>query len=199
VRFSSLVAALLLALIILPGSALADITVGFISFDNLIPGAPGSPGVNAFNIANFSGDPAAGGDALPPTFPILTPVTFLNSSLALTSDGATVNLALGDIGPGFFSSGLLEFPDTQIFTSAIFSATLDVTTFQLAGGGAFTADSDLLVTSLLPSAGGALTAGTDFALIEVSPAASTVPEPSSLIPLVTLMFLFWPYRSKALA
>jgi hypothetical protein len=59
-----------LTLICLPGVGQADIGLGYISFDNLIPGTPGSPGVNGFTIANLTGDPSSGGNDLPPDFPL---------------------------------------------------------------------------------------------------------------------------------
>jgi hypothetical protein len=182
-----IVAALLQAAV--PSTARADLELGILSYDVFIPGVPGSPGVNAFDIANLTGDPAVGGYALPPTFPVLTSVTFLNSSLALTSNGSTTTVMLGDIGPGFFSSPLLEFPDTESFSLAIFSATLDVTTFSVAAGDAASVATPLVVTSLLPSTGGNLVADTDFALIGVSPVVSGVPEPFSLALLATVVLL----------
>jgi hypothetical protein len=178
----------------MPATAHADLALGILSFDEFILGAPGSPGVNAFNIANFSGDPAMGGNALPPTFPVLTSVTFLDSSLALVSDGVITTLSLGDIGPGFFSSAALEFPDTQHFSSAVFSATLDTTTFLLADGSNVTVTSPHVITSLLPGSSDTLAAGADFALINASTAGSATPEPSSLILLTTVSVIFFYIR-----
>ena len=183
--------------LIWPAVGHADVfPVGYLSWDVLIPGAPGSPGVNAFTIGNLTGDPLAGGNDLPPTFPILTSLTFKNSSLVLWSGGVSQTIELGDIGPGFFSPVNLEFPDTTLFSSAILSATLDNTSLQLDGGGGFTATSDAISAVLLPSAGNSLEAGTDFTLIQVSPEVSGVPEPLSLLLLATSILLLWPYRSK---
>lgn len=188
---------LCLALPIATSPAFADVfNLGILSYDILIPSAPGSPGVDAFNIANFTGDPALGGDALPPTFPVLTSVTLLDSSLALTSGGVTTKLSLGDIGPGFFSSAALEFSDTQDLSSAVFSATLDVTTFQLSDGSTVTVPSPLLVASLLPASGDALTAGLDFTVIDASTAVLGTPEPFSLLLLATII-LFCIRRLRA--
>ncbi len=192
------VAPLLLSLIVLPGLAQADVNLGFISFDSLIPGAAGSPGVNAFTIANFTGDPAFGGYALPPTFPITTALTFLNCSLALTSNGSTTILNLGDIPAGFFSSTLLQFADTETFSSAIFAGTLDVSTVQLADGSTITLTPMAFATGLLPSGGPTLTAGTDFAVIDSASTMVSTPEPpvAILLPGCFLALLLWQRRSR---
>ena len=167
-------------------------SIGYLSFDVFIPGGPGSPGVNAFTVGNLTGDPNTGGFAVPPSFPVLTFLTFKNSSLQLFSGGSLFQtLILGDIGSGFFSSTALQFPDTQDFSSALLTATLDTTIFQLDGGGSFIASSDQISAVLQPSAGGNLIAGTDFAGIDVS-GDVVVPEPgtftllSSLVPVVCL-------------
>jgi hypothetical protein len=178
-RFPLRTVVIAVAAVLFPTISLAslDLSIGYLSFDNPIPGAPGSPGVNAFTVGNLTGDPLSGGFALPPTFPVLTNLTFKNSSLELFSGGLlTQTLNLGDIGPGFFSPNDLQFPDTQNFSSALFMATLDFTSLQLDGGGSLTASSDQISALLLPSIGNTLTAGTDFTLIEVA----AVPEPDSL-------------------
>ena len=176
-----------------PVVALADIEpVGYLSLDVLIPDAPGSPGVNTFTIGNLTGDPSAGGFAVPPTFPVTTFLTFQNSSLVLVFGGSSQTFLLGDIGPGFFSSNALEFADTEDFSSATFSATLDATSLQLDGGGSFTASSALISASLLPSSGDSLVAGTDIVYINVSNEVSAVPEPESYLLLGTMLFWLWP-------
>ena len=50
----------------------AEIPIGLVSFDAFIPGGPDGPGVNIFTIGNLTGDPATGGYAVPPTFPVLS-------------------------------------------------------------------------------------------------------------------------------
>jgi hypothetical protein len=158
----------------------ADLNLGVISFDNSIPPPP-SPGVNAFDISNFTG----GLFVLPPDFLSLTPVIFQNSTLTLTGNTTQV-IALGDIGPGFLVPAA-SFPDTVDFSSAEFTATLDVTTFLLSGGGSFTANSAAIDVFLTPSSGPNLVAGTDFALITVSNAPANVPEPASWLLLGTVI------------
>ena len=179
-----------------PLVALADIfPVGYLSLDILIPGAPGSPGVNAFTVGDLTGDPSAGGFAVPPTFPVITSLTFKNSSLVLVSGGFSQTFLLGDIGPGFFSSNELEFADIEDFSSATFSATLDTTSLQLDGGGSFAASSALISALLLPSSGNSLVAGTDFVYITVFNEETAVPEPASYLLVGTILLWLWPKRA----
>jgi len=162
-----------------PASEAATIPVGFITFDELIPADQGNPGVNSFTIANLTGDPGTGGFALPPDFPVLTELTFLNASLTLFGTGAPSVIPLGSIGPGFLSPASLQFPDTEQFTSAQFNAILSPTTFQLDGGGSFNASSSVSA-ALFPAFGDFLSPGLDFALIEANEAGSAdVPEPAA--------------------
>ena len=166
-----LTAALLIG--IAPGLLRADtLNLGVVSFDNLIPGGL-SPGVNAFDVSNLTDSSFA----LPPDFPSVTPVTLKNSTLKLFGS-TNQTLALGDIGPGFLAPAA-SFPDTADFSSAEFTADLDVTTFLLSGGGTFTANSAAIDVFLNPSSGLNLVAGVDFALITVSNEPTAVPEPAS--------------------
>ena len=129
----------LAAILLLLGGAAAwaplahAVPIGILSFDTFIPG-PG--GVNAFNITNLTG-----GFASPPHFPVVVPLTFTGSSLALVrGDGTPLPvIALGDIGPGSlldpFGNPLasLQFPDSTSFLSATFTAflTLDGVLFDV--------------------------------------------------------------------
>jgi hypothetical protein len=154
----------------------AILDVGVLSFDVLIPGVPGSPGINVFDISNLTGDPSSGGFALPPDFPAFTPLTLLSSKLTLIGAGSSQTIDLGDIAPGpFGSTGPLQFPDTVLFSSAIFSATLSTSHILLSDGSAFIAPSTSINSVLLPSAGLSLLANTDFAIIAVT----NVPEPTT--------------------
>jgi hypothetical protein len=92
-------------------------------------------------------------------------------------------------GPGFYSSTLVEFPDTVQFSSALFSATLNSTDLVLDDGSGFVAASDQITALLLPASGNSLVAGTDLQLIEVS-SVSSVPEPGSLV-LIFPLLLVW--------
>ena len=154
------------------------INLGILSFDILIPPAGGSPGVNVFDIFNFTGDPSLSGYALPPDFPVLTFVTLQNVSILFNSTGSPVTLP--DIAPGQLDSASApQFSGDVLFTSALFTATLSDTTFQLDGGGTFIADPTITAT-LLPSSGPDLIAGTDLVVLQATEAPSSgVPEPSS--------------------
>jgi hypothetical protein len=166
----------------LPQIMRADtLTLGLLSFDNLIPSVPGQIGVNAFDVTNLTGDPS--GD---PTF---TAVTFDNSTLTLPG---AAPIALGDITAQsfFFNIPAVQFPDTQTFASAEFKATLDVTTFLLSDGvTTFTANSAAVDVLLLPSSGDSLLAGIDSALITVSNASAAVPEPNSWLLLLGIILV----------
>ena len=184
---------ILVALLLLsPAASFADpinpVNIGFISFDILIPGGSGT-GVNVFNIMNFTGDPLSGGLGLPPEFIVSDSLTFLGSSLTLvSSQGATSVITLGDIGPGGLSSGqsfLVQFPETDLFSSVIFTATLSQTSFFLFDGTPFTAASSVFSAQLLPFSGSTLTPG-DLALLTNSSAeVSPIPEPGTVVLLGT--------------
>lgn len=153
-------------------------SIGVISFDNLIP--PGSgPGVNVFDISNFTGDPGLGGFALPPDFPVFTSLTFLSVSLTVDDGVSPFTIVLGDIGPGSFSpTDPVQFADTVNFVSATLTATLSQTSLLLFDSSTFNAGSPTITVQILPSSGPFLQAGTDFAVISVS---DTVPEPGTWI------------------
>ncbi|MBZ5634920.1 MAG: hypothetical protein LAO55_17500 [Acidobacteriia bacterium] len=156
-------------------SAHADtISLGFVSFDILIPGAPELPGVNAFSITNFTGS-----NSLSPDFPVATDLSFLGSSLTLAGDfNGTVNI--GTVVPGSTSPAALEFPETTLFSSATFSANLSQTIFALSDGRTFQATDRALSVELLPFSGLNLSPSLDFAVItvEATEVRSAVPEPS---------------------
>jgi hypothetical protein len=126
--------AVVLLMMLFASVACADLVpIGLLSFELVIPGTSGSPGVNGFTVANLTGDPAFNGFALPPDFPVLSDVTFLSSTLTLTTGSIPHVYNLGEIGPGFFSSSPIQFADTTLFSSAIFSAALSPTHFDLSG------------------------------------------------------------------
>ena len=144
----------------------ATINLGVISFDTVIPGDPQTPGVNAFNVTNLTGT-----FALPPDFPVVDPITFINSTANLL--GTTISI--GDITPGSASLTALTFPDTQLFPFFTLVGSLSQTSFILADGTTFTATSNSVMASLRPSIGSTLTPGVDFAVITVS----DIPEPAT--------------------
>lgn len=170
----------ILAITLCPSAArAATIPIGFVSFDVLISEEGGNPGVNVFTIANLTGDPALGGYALPPDFPVITSVTFLGATLAVEYDGSTDVIPLGDLSGGFLLplSGL-EVSSAIGLRSATFEATLGGASLLLADASMFTASSPKVSVRLLPSTPPNLSAGVDFVLITVSDDV-TVPEPAT--------------------
>ena len=178
-RLPALLSAFSIMLLCTPAAQSGVINIGFLSFDVLLSPVGASPGVNVFDIANFTGDPASSGFALPPDFPVLTFVTLQNASLLFNSTGSPVTLP--DIAPGQLDQGVApQFSGDTLFTSALFTATLTETTLSLDGGGTFIADPTITAT-LLPSSGPNLIAGTDLVVLQATEAVSAAPEPSSIV------------------
>ncbi len=175
----------------------ATIDVGVLSFDVLIPGAPGAPGVNGFTIGNYTGDPASGGFALPPDFPVTDTLIFQQTAVTLTEPGLTgLPVMLGDLAPGAEQPGSLQFADTTMITSALFAGMLSSTHFQLADGRTFTVTSPDLIATLLPSSGVDLTPGTDFTLISVSGTFAAVSEPGTYLTTALILGALLFYRRR---
>lgn len=150
----------------------ADVlTIGILSFDNLLPAGPG-PGVNGFDITNLTGD---GSDTM-------NAATFTNASVTL-SDGTVITLP--DIGGILNFVTADQFPDTVNFSSAEFKATLDQTSFLLPTGDTFDATSASIDVILDPSPGNSFLQVGDLVPINVSNAPATVPEPSGLFVLMS--------------
>jgi hypothetical protein len=161
----------------------ATIPLGVVSFNTLIPSAPGSPGVNDFEVDNFTG-----ANSLPPDFPASDPVTFLGSSIELFPKiGAPTTIMLGDLAPGTYTPAALQFSADTLFNSAIFTATLGPASFGLSDGSTFSPNSLNLMVNLIPSSSASLAAGTDFVLITASD-VSAAPEPNSGAYLVAICF-----------
>lgn len=179
------------------------ISVGVLSYDTFIPpGGDGSPGVDAFDIANLTG-----GFSLPPDFPVTDNLTFEDAVMTLTlSDSSQQVFDLGDIGPGFLLDGsgnpVVQVSSDESFTSAELTATLSPTSFMLFDGSTFTADSAALDVLLLPSSGPTLMVDVDQTTIDVSsaPEAST-PEPSGTALVLTgcLGLFIWLRRGARIA
>jgi hypothetical protein len=168
-------------LVLLASIGRADIgNLGTLSYDELVSGA-----VNGVTVINFTFN-----FALPPTFPVLSNVVFMDAQVILTDDTGTAHapVLLGDLGPGVAQPASLEFLSTQAFESVEFIATLNTTKFNLDGGLVFSADTDAIDTILLPSVGTTLVAGLDSAPITVtgSTSLSPIPEPAGWLLLVTV-------------
>lgn len=158
------------------------VNLGTLSFNTLIPANPPDPGVNAFSISNFTGDPNSGGFALPPDFNVYTAVTFLNSVLTIVIGGVSQNILLGDLAPGFHNPPSLEFSSDTLFDSATFTATLSTTSLTLDDASVVTAATDQLSVTLSPTLAGTLTADIDLTVIAAETTdPEAVPEPASLL------------------
>jgi hypothetical protein len=166
-------------LFVFPAFSFADtVNIGLIAFETFSPGLGGSD-VNVFNITNQTGDPLE-------DFPVVDPLTFNNSTLTLVLDDGTgthtLAIALGSISPGGLLPPVdLQFDVSVVFYSAIFTATLSQSSFNLLGGNLFIPDSSDFSVELLPPGATTLTPG-DLAVFTVSgksvPPEFAVPEPS---------------------
>jgi hypothetical protein len=169
------------------------INLGVISLDTLIPAGSAS-GVNVFTINNFTGDPASGGFALPPDFPVLTDVAFLNARLTVYTATSSMVINLGNLGPGSYTPIELQFTDSLSFTSAVFAATLNPATLLLSDGTTFIPGSLLISATLNPAAGTTLQPGIDFSLVTASDVAA--PEPSTWTLLTVGFLLYRPWKRR---
>jgi hypothetical protein len=153
-------------------AAPVDVNIGVLSFDVLIPSTPQFTGVDQFTINNFTGS-----NNLAPDFPIVDSVLFQNVTVKVGS--TTINLP--DIAPGSVQPLSLGFVDSDLFASAIFSATVNGTTFNLADGTVLQLTSDVVTGTIVPSSGRTLAAGLDLVVLTVNGniGVSSVPEPSS--------------------
>jgi hypothetical protein len=186
-RVSFALALLTTALLLsVPVAATATtLAIGVVTYDTFIPG-PG--GTNAFFVSNLTG-----GFALPPDFPVATELV-LQSPLMQWSGVAGSPFDFGGVGIGAGSHDpdlQLQFPDTDLFASAKFTATIDHSTFQLADGRFFAAVSTTVEAVLIDPTG--LLAPGDFAVLtvdanEIRPQA--VPEPGTLTLVVTALAAF---------
>ena len=187
------------SLCLLVPPALADtIQLGALSYDTFIPAGAGSPGVDAFDIANLTG-----AFSLAPDFPVADSLTLQAAVLTLTfSDASQQIVNLGDIGPGFLLDGsgnpLVQVPGDDVFASAELTATLSALRFMLSNGSTFTAGTASIDTLLLPSSGNTLTVDVDQTIINVSAPTVTTPEPASVCLMgAAALILILRLRSKA--
>jgi hypothetical protein len=163
-----------------PGARGDVVSIGALSYDTFIAAGGGSPGVDAFDIANLTG-----AFSLPPDFPVTDSLTLQSAVLTLTLGDSTQQVFdLGDIGPGFLLDGsgnpVVQVSGDEVFASAELTATLSATTFLLFDGTSFTAGSASLDALLFPSSGNMLTVDVDQTTIDVSAPAAATSEPASL-------------------
>jgi hypothetical protein len=190
--WKTLAALLFVLTLALPARATAmSIPVGALVFDTFIPGPDGT---NAFFISNLTG-----GFALPPDFPVASPLVFDSPLLEwIGPAGSPFDFGSVGIGPGNHDPELqIQFPDIDAFVSARFTAVLNQAVFTLADGRVFQATSTSIAADLVNPAGAL--APTDFAILSVDANEITeplvgVPEPSSVVLLGTA--LAWSYRRR---
>jgi len=158
------------------------IPIGTLVFDTFV-GGPG--GTSALFVSNLTGDPAAGGFALDPDFPVVTSLDFTAPRLEWTGTApGSFDFGGVSIAPGFHDPDpQLQFPDTDQMLSARFTAVLSQATFLLADGRLFGAASNAIDFTMIGAAG-SLAPG-DFALItvdadEIVNPPDPVPEPGTL-------------------
>jgi hypothetical protein len=177
------------ALLLVPASTEAiPIPIGVVAFDTFISG-PG--GTSAFFVSNLTGDPALGGNALPPDFPVLTSLTFDEANLAWQGPPGSP-YQFGSITPGNVDpSPALQFPASSVFTSATFSAVLSSSMFRLADGRMFLAPSANVFAILAGSSSGLLPG--DFAVLSVEADEVSVPEPPTML-LLAFVLAGWAVR-----
>ncbi len=170
-----------------------------LSFDSLTAGSGGSPGTNIFQIYNYTGDPAIGGEALLPDFPIFTPLVFTEATLSVVVGGTIQSINLGDLSPGPLSLPTLQFSSETQFSSATFAARISPATFSLSNGLSYSVFNTLVQFTLLPSSGDTLVADIDLGVIEIeaselSSEPSPIPEPSTIFVAIPLLILFRKYQ-----
>lgn len=169
----------------------ASVNLGDLSFNTLIPSAPGSPGINQFEVDNFTG-----AFALPPDFAAMSGLSFDSATLLLNLvGGSTQTVALGDLTEGSNTPLSVQFSASNGFTSAQLTATLNQTKFSLAGGSSFNAASGQINVLLTPASGTTLVPDTDFALITISGTSTAIPEPPGIW-LATALVLIIVFRSR---
>ena len=182
-----------LALLPFAGAAQADqVAIGFVSYDDYVQGF-----TTTFSVFNFTG-----AQSLTPDFNIETSLNILDATLTLSGPSAGSPISLGTIGPGLLldpsNSPLpsLVFDSNSIFTMAVLTGTLDVTTVTMADGSVVQLDPNILA-SISPSGGSALGAG-DFGVIYADTAVVGVPEPNSFTLFLAGLFVLMIFRLSML-
>jgi len=166
-----------------------QIPIGYLSFDEFIAAGSGV-GINAFNLYNLTGPDW--GQAFSPSAFASDGLTFDDASLTVNFQGGSSQvISLGNIDPGILSDSsgnpVVQFPSTDNFTSAVFTATLNQSSFTLSDGSTFVAD-ESISADLLPSSGSSLQAGVDFVTIEAQ-SATAMPEYDRETTLTLLLWL----------
>jgi hypothetical protein len=177
----------------------SPINVGVLSLVTATTPNPPFPGTVGFQVDNNVGDPAGGGSALPPDFPIFTNLILLNLNLTYVIGGNSQSLSLGNLMPGsYFPPAGQQFPDTTLFDSAILTGTLSSSIFTLFDSTVWQATSPDFSAVLLPSSGATLLQDVDLVVftVDAQPLAAATPEPSAVLLAVSGLMLLLPRRSR---
>lgn len=123
----------LLAALAIPGRA-GGVPVGTVTL-----AADPNLGFYSIRVYNLTGDPTQRGYALPPDYPVLTPLTWRQANVTYVTVDKAGNqvartVALGEISPGAFTSKDLVFDKSTQFQSITFSGVIQPGTFNTASG-----------------------------------------------------------------
>jgi len=193
-RVTKIVVVMLLATTGAVISKADTVTVGALSFDELNPSTPVSPGTDAFTVYNFTGVDNLG------FFPVLDNVDFNSISVTYTDLSGPTPLSLGDLTPDEISTQAVVLA-SDTYLQAVFQATLSKTLFNIGGGQFFQADSNIVTFTLSPSSPPDLAAGVDNGLINVSGSIVTAPTPEPPAGLMLLcgacLLICWKHAESA--
>jgi PEP-CTERM motif len=174
VKRAALAFLLMAVCLVLPAVSYADsVQVGAISFNHLLPG------VNDFQVDNFTGTNNLGGLLSPVADNLILQsisltVTCANAACVTDIGGNTGTFLIPDLGPGSDTS--VTFNAADAFSQALLAANFSHTQLNLVSGGTFAGSPSMSLT-LAGSNGSFLQAGVDSGtLVDVTP----VPEPTSL-------------------
>jgi hypothetical protein len=163
------------AALLLPSLGFSSpILLGVLSFDAVDASS------STVSISNYTGDPASGGNALLPDFPVYTPVIFLSSTVTVQEGSSLQVIFLGDLLPGSHTFPGLTFANTLAIASVVLSTTLSSSSLVQADGTTLNARTTDLTVQLNPSTGSSLVPG-DSGLILADASSFDVPEPHPIL------------------
>lgn len=158
----------------------ATINIGDIALITVNPPSTSQAGTVGFLISDDTGDPAKGGSALPPDFPVFTSIVLQNLTLTYSIGGNSHSFALANVGPGTLSPPPgQQFPSTTFFDSATLTGSVNTSTLKLSDNSLWQVSSPAFAATLLPSNGTHVNADTDLVLITVNAQPVSTPEPAT--------------------
>lgn len=177
----------ILVSIVLTSAGATPIAIGLVSFDELIPGAPGE-GVNYVSILNLTGDPGTGGWAIEPDFPVYSMIEFRDLKLTVSIGGSTADYSLPNLMPGAMEPLVeLQFVNDTAVEFVTLTGKVNSKSLQIGTKGPVDVHSDVFIATIWPMAGVSLSPGADLAVLYVSPASTGIPEPTTA-PLIAIAF-----------